>query len=66
MIARARKAAVAAAGAFLTAAVSALAEAALDGAVSGNDVSQAIGLGVAAAVALGWGVWRVPNAPDAR
>lgn len=62
MLAQVRKAALAAGGGFLAALVAALAQAATDGTVSADDVSQALGVAVASAVTLGWAVWRVPNA----
>lgn len=62
MLARIRKAAVAGGGAFLGAGASWLAKAAIDGTVSSDDVSQAIGAGVSAAVALAYAVYKTRNA----
>jgi len=58
MIARIRKAVLAGLGAGVSAAVGALVAA---GSLDQEQVSKAIGVGVAAAVAVGWATWRVPN-----
>jgi hypothetical protein len=63
MLARIRKALVAGIGAGLAAAVAALMQAALEGNINRDEVSRAIGAGVAAAVAIGWATYKVRNAP---
>lgn len=62
MLAQIRKAVVAALGGFLGAGASWLAKAAVDGTINSDDVSQAIGAGVSAAVALGYAVYKARNA----
>ncbi|WP_328465554.1 hypothetical protein OHA21_43890 [Actinoplanes sp. NBC_00393] len=63
MLARIRKAVIAGVGAGAAAVVAALVQSATEGNVNRDEVSRAIGLGVAAAVSVGWAAWRVPNAP---
>jgi len=60
MIARIRKAVIAGLSAGLSVAVGALVAA---GSLDQEQISKAIGAGVAAAVVAGWATWRVPNAP---
>lgn len=59
MISRIRKAVIAGLSAGVSVAVGALLAA---GTLDQEQVSKAIGAGVAAAVAAGWLTWRVPNA----
>lgn len=63
LIARIRKAVIAGVGAGLAAGIGALAESAAQGDITEAAVSRAIGLGVAAAVSVGWATWKVRNAP---
>jgi hypothetical protein len=60
MLARVRKAIIAGLAAGLSVAVGALVAA---GTLDQEQVSKAIGAGVAAAVVAGWATWRVPNKP---
>lgn len=60
MLARVRKAVIAGVGAGLAALAAALVNAAHAGLTS-EEVSTAVGLGMAAAVSVGYGTWRVPN-----
>jgi hypothetical protein len=62
MLARIRKAVIAGLGAGLSVAVGALVAA---GTLDQDQISKAIGAGVAAAVVAGWATWRVPNASRA-
>ena len=59
MISKVRKAVIAGLGAGVAAGVGALMR---SGSMTSEDISNAIGVGVAAAVAIGWATWRVPNA----
>ncbi|XVU25826.1 hypothetical protein ACQPZJ_01840 [Actinoplanes sp. CA-054009] len=59
MIARIRKAVIAGLGAGISTGVGALVVA---GTLNSEEVSKAIGVGVAAAVSVGWATWRTPNA----
>lgn len=58
MLARIRKALIAGVGAGLAAGFGAVATA---GALTQEEVSRALGVGVAAAVTVGWTAWKVPN-----
>lgn len=62
MFAHIRKAVFAGVGGFVGTGISWLGKAALDGSVTGEDVSQAVGAGVAAALALAYGVYKTRNA----
>lgn len=59
MFARIRKAVIAGVGAGVSAGVGALVVA---GALNRDEVSKAIGVGITAAVSIGWATWKVPNA----
>lgn len=62
MLARIRKALVAAAGSALAAGGSALFTALPEG-LTQEEISKAVGAAIAAAVAVGWATYRVRNAP---
>ena len=59
MLARIRKALVAGLGAGIAAGVSALVT---SGALTKDEVSKALGVGLVAAAGTGWATWRVENA----
>jgi hypothetical protein len=63
MLARVRKAVIAGIGAALAAGVGALAT---SGALTQEEISKALGVGIAAGVTVGWATYRVPNATAAR
>lgn len=58
MIARVRKAVIAGLGAGVAAGVGALATA---GALTKDEFSKALGVGIVAAATVGWATYRVPN-----
>lgn len=60
MLARIRKAITAGLGAGIAAGLGAVAT---SGALTRDEVSKALGVGLVAAVATGWATWRVRNAP---